>query len=155
MSNSTFSQSLRPGLVTSFAYTVPESKTVPELYPESPEFRAMPRVFATGYLVGLVEWTCMRAVQPFLSARGEQSVGTDVKLSHSAATPPSLTVTVDVRLEKVDGRRLSFSVVAHDGIEEICRGTHERFVIDPVRFAAKVEQKKATTARASAGSSSR
>jgi len=47
-----------------------------------------------------------------------------------------MTVTVRVKLEKVDGRKLSFSVAADDGIDKISEGTHERFVID----AAKVQQ---------------
>jgi fluoroacetyl-CoA thioesterase len=133
---------LRPGLTHEFRYAVPESKTVPHLYPESETFRSMPRVFATGFMVGLVEWACIDAVAPHLDA-GEQSVGTDVRLTHSAATPPGLTVTVRVKLEAVEGRKLSFSVSAHDGVDPICEGTHERFVIDPVRFLRKVEEKAA------------
>jgi fluoroacetyl-CoA thioesterase len=99
-------------------------------------------VFATGFMVGLVEWTCMRAIAPCLDSPREQSVGTDVKLSHTAATPPGLTVTVDVRLESVEGRKLTFSVSAHDGVDEICRGTHERFLIDTARFNEKVSRKR-------------
>jgi fluoroacetyl-CoA thioesterase len=132
---------LAPGLTQTFAFVVPETKTVPHLYPESPEFQSMPRVFATGFLVGLVEWACMLCIQHD-AGPDARSVGTDVKLSHTAATPPGLTVTVTVRLEAVEGRRLVFSAVAHDGIDEISRGTHERFLIDPERFAAKVAQKQ-------------
>ena len=102
----------------------------------------MPAVFATGFLVGLVEWTCMRVIAPHLDAPGEQSVGTQVNLTHSAATPPGLTVTVTARLERVEGRRLSFSIVASDGVDEISHGTHERFVIDRARFDAKVALKR-------------
>src|SRR5690606_28716342 len=50
---------LQPGLTFTFRYTVPPTRTVPHLYPESELFRAMPEVFATGYLVGLVEWACI------------------------------------------------------------------------------------------------
>ncbi len=102
----------------------------------------MPAVFATGFMVGLIEWACMRAIAPCLDAPAEQSVGTDVRLSHTAATPPGLTVTVEARLERVDGRKLAFSVVARDGLDEICRGTHERFVIDTARFEAKAREKR-------------
>jgi fluoroacetyl-CoA thioesterase len=133
---------LRPGLAHEFRYLVPETKTVPHLYPESEVFRAMPPVFATGFLVGLVEWACIDAIQPHLDS-GEQSVGTDVRLTHSAATPPGLTVTVQVRLTGVEGRKLSFAVWAHDGVDRICEGTHERVVIDPARFLRKVKEKAA------------
>ncbi len=133
---------LHAGVPHVFRYRVPEDKTVPHVYPESDLFRDMPRVFATAYMVGLVEWACMEAMRPHLDP-GEQSVGVDVRLSHSAATPPGLTVTVRVAVEEVEGRRIRFAVEAHDGVEPIGAGTHERFVIDPARFVAKVNQKAA------------
>lgn len=132
--------SLSPGLTLEFSYRVPEQKTVPHVYPESPLFQAMPHVFATAYLVGLFEWACMEAMQPHLEP-GEQSVGVDIRISHTAATPPGLTVTVQVLLEAVEGRKLTFRVSAHDGVEAIGEGTHQRFVIQPERFLQKVAQK--------------
>jgi fluoroacetyl-CoA thioesterase len=132
---------LVPGLKTTLSFRIPENKTVPYLYPEAPEFQTMPRVFATGFMVGLIEWACMRILEPHLDYPAEQSVGTDVKLSHTAATPPGLTVTVEAELERVEGRKLGFSVSAHDGVDEICRGTHERFVIDTARFDTKAAAK--------------
>ena len=140
--------SLAPGVTLTFRYTVPESKTVPHVYPESPRFREMPEVFATAYMVGLLEWACIEAMQPHLDA-GEQSVGTGIWVTHTAATPPGLTVAVDVSLQKVEGRRLTFSVRAHDGVDAICEGTHERYVIDRERFVRKVRE-KAAAARGSA-----
>ena len=133
---------LQPGLTGRFSYTVPENKTVPHIYPEASDFQSMPRVFATGYLVALCEWACIEMIKPHLDA-DEQSVGTHVNLSHSAATPPGLTVTVSTRLDSMDGRKLVFSVVAHDGIDPVSEGTHERFIIDPEKFAARVQAKAA------------
>ncbi len=134
------------GIVHTFSFRIPETKTVPHLYPEAPEFRSMPQVFATGFLVGLVEWACMQLIAPYLDTPREQSVGTDVRLDHTAATPPGLTVTVQAKLERVEGRKLSFSVSAHDGVDPICKGTHERFLIDTARFNAKVAAKQAAYA---------
>lgn len=134
-------ETLQAGLSYEFRYLVPESKTVPQLYPESQSFRQMPRVFATGFMVGLIEWACIEALMPHLDWPREQSVGSDVKLSHLAATPPGLTVTVKVRLERVEGRKLTFFVVADDGIDRIGEGTHERYVIDAERFNAKLADK--------------
>jgi fluoroacetyl-CoA thioesterase len=122
---------------------VPRSKTVPALYPEADEFQAMPEVLATGYLVGLLEWACIRAINPHLDWPREQTVGTHVDVSHRAATPPGLEVTVTVELLAVEGRKLLFIVEAHDGVELISRGRHERFVIDKERFEAKVGGKSA------------
>lgn len=134
------------GIVHTFSFRIPETKTVPHLYPEAPEFRTMPEVLATGFLVGLVEWACMQLIAPHLDVPREQSVGTDVRLDHTAATPPGLTVTVQAKLERVEGRKLSFSVSAHDGVDPICQGTHERFLIDTARFNAKVAAKQAAHA---------
>ena len=133
--------SLRPGLEHQLSLLVPVSKTVPALYPESPEFQLMPEVFATGFLVGLLEWACIQLVNPHLDWPAEQTVGTHIDVSHVAATPPGLQVTVDARLTAVDRRRLSFEVQAHDGVDLISRGTHQRAVIDRARFDASVQNK--------------
>lgn len=132
---------LQPGLTHQFKFKIPATKTVPHLYPESEMFRQMPEVLATGYMVGLVEWACIEALRPHLDWPAEQSLGTQINLSHLAATPPGLTVTVDVRLEKIEGRKLSFSISAHDGADKITEGTHQRHVIDAAKFKAKVAQK--------------
>src|SRR4051812_7632739 len=101
--------SLQPGLTFDFRFTVPESKTVPHLYPESAAFQDMPHVFATGYLVGLMEWACIEALRPHLDWPREQSLGTHVNFSHVAATPPGRTVTVHAHLDRIDGRKLYFT----------------------------------------------
>jgi fluoroacetyl-CoA thioesterase len=136
--------SLQPGICHELRFTVPDHKTVPNLYPESSEFQAMPPVFATGYLVGFLEWACLQSVIPHLDWPREQTVGTHVDVSHEAATPPGLTVTARTRLVTVDGRRLVFEVEADDGVEIISRGRHERYVIDSARFNARMTQKKET-----------
>lgn len=133
--------SLHPGLEHQLTFTVPVSKTVPALYPEAPEFQAMPQVFATGFLVGLLEWACIQLVNPHLDWPAEQTLGTHIDVSHEAATPPGLEVAVQARLLEVDGRRLSFAVQAHDGVDIISRGTHQRVMIDATRFQSKVQAK--------------
>lgn len=135
---------LVPGLTHELRFRVPVTKTVPHLYPESPEFVAMPEVFATGFTVGLVEWACIRAIADHLD-EGELSVGTHVNLSHSAATPPGMEVVARVRLVEVEGRGLLFSAEAEDEREAICAGTHRRFVIDRARFEAGLARKAGGT----------
>ena len=132
---------LQPGIEYTFRFRIPASKTVPALYPEASEFQAMPDVFATGYLVGLLEWTCIRAVNPHLDWPEEQTVGTHINVSHMAATPPGLEVTATVKLLEVNGKRLVFAVEAHDGIDLITQGTHERHIINKARFIQKVYAK--------------
>jgi fluoroacetyl-CoA thioesterase len=135
--------SLLPGLSFEFQFQVPENKTVPHLYPESPEFQLMPKVLASGYMVGLIEWACIQAINPHLDWPREQTVGIDFQLNHSAATPPGLTVTVKGKLENVEGRKLTFYILAEDEFDPISEGFHHRFVIDAAKFNAKVAAKLA------------
>jgi fluoroacetyl-CoA thioesterase len=126
-----------------FTYTVPENKTVPFLFPEAATFQEMPKVLATGFMVGLVEWACIQAINPHIDWPREQSVGIRVELDHTAATPPGLTVTVKGTLTAVEGRQLTFDIEADDGVDRITRGTHQRFIINAERFNQSVAAKVA------------
>lgn len=134
-------ETLRPGIQHEFTFQVPDDKTVPALYPEAPEFQVMPRVFASGYLIGLIEWTCIQAVNPHIDWPREQTVGTRFDLSHSAPTPAGCPVTVRVELSDVDKRRLEFRVSARDDVGVVSEGTHERFVVDAERFVAALARR--------------
>jgi fluoroacetyl-CoA thioesterase len=137
---------LRPGLTHRFTYTVPENKTVPFTYPEAPEIAAMPKVFATGFMIVLMEWVCTQLLAPHLDP-GEGTVGGHVDVSHLAATLPGQTVTVDVECTAVTGQRLTFHVKAHDGLDLIGEGRHERFVVMWDKFNARVAAKAAKLAQ--------
>ncbi len=131
---------LRAGAKTQFSYRVPATKTVPHLYPDAHEFQLMPTVFATGFMVGLMEWTCLHIIAPHLD-EGEGSLGVHINVSHLAATVPGQTVTVDAELTKVAGRRLYFRVKAHDGIDLIGEGEHQRVIVDWKKFEQRVNDK--------------
>lgn len=137
--------SLKSGLKHRISFTVTDSKTVPALYPESDGFVKMPAVFATGFMVGLFEWCCTELLAKHLDD-GEGSLGTQVNFTHDAATPPGMTVTVDCEITEVDGKRVRFSVVGHDGVDKIGGGTHERFVINRAKFDERVAAKAAKAA---------
>lgn len=132
---------LKPGIESEFKFYIPESKMVPALYPESAEFQEMPEVFATGFLVGFLEWACIKAINPHLDWPSEQTVGTHIDVSHTAATPAGFEVTAKVKLIEVDGRRLLFEVEAHDGIDLISKGRHQRFIINKDKFNSKMKEK--------------
>jgi len=132
---------LKPGLEATFRYRVPASKTVPRIYPEAPDFQMMPAVLATGYLVALCEWACIELIKPHLDWPREQSLGTHVNLSHLAATPPGMQIELRVALTAVEGRKLTFAVSAHDGVDKVTEGTHERHTIDAERFTRKLATK--------------
>lgn len=137
-------ESLKPGIKYIHKFRVPASKTVPALYPESAEFLAMPQVFATGFMVGFLEWACIMAIKPHLDWPQEQTVGTHINVSHEAATPAGLVVTAKVELVAIEGRKLIFNVEAHDGIDLISKGSHERFIINKEKFDAKARIKAAS-----------
>jgi fluoroacetyl-CoA thioesterase len=115
---------------------------VPHLYEESPELAEMPEVFATGFMVGLMEWTCVQLLRPHLDP-GEGSLGVHIDVSHKAATPVGFAVTVEAECVEVRGPRVKFSVRAHDGIDEISSGIHERFIVSWDRFNKSVAAKAA------------
>jgi fluoroacetyl-CoA thioesterase len=101
----------------------------------------MPEVFATGFMVGFLEWACIKAINPHLDWPGEQTVGTHIDVSHIAATPVGFEVTARVKLIVVDGRRLVFEVEAHDGVDLISQGKHERYIITKDKFDLKMKEK--------------
>jgi len=141
---------LKPGIRSQHKFVVPQNKTVPALYPEAEEFVVMPEVFATGFLVGFLEWACMKAINPHLDAPQEQSVGILINVSHEAATPVGFEVTATVELTEVDGKRLVFAVEAHDGVDRIAKGRHERFVINKEKFVARLDDKRSAHPAANA-----
>lgn len=97
-------------------------------------------VFATPMMIALVEQTCYESVLPHL-AEGQGTVGTQINMTHEAATPIGMRVWCESELVEVDERRLLFSCTAYDECGLIGRGTHERFIINAERFQQKVQQK--------------
>jgi fluoroacetyl-CoA thioesterase len=134
---------LKPGLKHTLSVRVTKRQTVPELYPESPMFRAMPSVFATGCMVGLFEGCCTELLNMHLEA-GEGSLGTHVDFGHLAATPPALAVTVECGVTGVDGKRIYFFVRGHDGVDVIGEGRHERTVVNYEKFKVRTAEKGRT-----------
>lgn len=132
---------LNPGMQFEFAYTVGEDKTVPHIFPDIPEALVMPQVLATGFMVGLLEFACIKFINPHIDWPREQTVGIGIDVNHTAATPPGFTVTVKGRLDKVEGRKLTFSLAAYDDLDKIAKGSHQRFIIVADAFNAAVAEK--------------
>jgi fluoroacetyl-CoA thioesterase len=103
------------------------------------------RVLGTPYLILLIEMTARNSIKPLLED-GFDSVGSDVSIKHLAATPLGMQVAIRTEVIEVDGRRVKFRVEAHDRKEQVCEGTHERFVINVARFAGRVQAKIAGAA---------
>jgi fluoroacetyl-CoA thioesterase len=119
-----------------FSHVIGTQHTVPALFPEAALFQDMPGVFATGYMVGLMEWACVEQLAPYYEV-GEGSLGTHVDVSHVAPTPPGLTVTVETEVTALEGRFVWFRVRAHDGVDMIGEGRHQRAVVRWEKFVPK------------------
>ena len=99
-------------------------------------------VLATPILVTLLESAALQAVEQFM-VTGQQTVGTRLDISHTAATPVGMRVRARAELVKVEGRKLSFSLRAEDEVETIAQGLHERLIISVERFDQRMQKKSA------------
>ncbi len=86
----------------------------------------------------------MEALQPHME-EDEISLGTNISVTHSVATPPGMKVEVEVTLLEVNGSRTKWSIVARDEQDVIGEGTHERFSINGKKFKSIVDKKNAST----------
>ena len=99
-------------------------------------------VLATPHLIRLMETAAVQAVDPLLPD-GYCTVGTQLDVSHLAATPVGMQVRATARLTAVDGRRLTFEVTAQDERELVGQGSHQRMIIELDRFRQRAESKLA------------
>lgn len=105
------------------------------------------RVYATPSLVRDIEQTC----RDFLIAHAdpnEDSVGMEVSVRHQAPTLPGMTVEITVTVAAVEGRKVTFDVVARDDVEPIADGRHTRFVVDVAKTLERLKAKAAKHAAA-------
>ena len=97
-------------------------------------------VYATPCLAALREGAAYESIAPEL-AEGESSVGTRMELTHSSATPVGMQVRAESAVTAVDGRKITFEIVAYDEAGEIGRAVHERVIIKTERFLEKCYDK--------------
>ncbi len=137
---------LKPGVSATHAYLVDRANTVPHLAMDRSTFDDIPEVLATAYMVVMMEGAATKALRPHLDAN-EGSVGISVNVTHLAATLPGQTATVTAEITAVEGRKITFKVVAHDGLDKIGEGTHTRAIVPWDRFKAGIAAKAAKVQR--------
>jgi len=100
------------------------------------------RVYATPELVRDIEHTCRDLILEHADT-GEDSVGTEVAIRHLAPTPMGMEVTVTAMVAEIDRSKVVFDVVASDPVDQICKGRHERFVVDVQKTVQRLAAKSA------------
>ncbi len=138
--------SLIPGVTATHAYMVTAANTVPHLAMDRSTFDDIPEVLATAYMVVMMEGAATKALRPHLDSN-EGSVGISVNVTHLAATLPGQTVSVTAEVVAVEGRKVTFKVSAHDGLDKIGEGTHTRAIVPWDRFKQGISAKAAKVAR--------
>ncbi|MEM8793661.1 MAG: thioesterase family protein [Pseudomonadota bacterium] len=125
---------IKPGLTGSAEIIVGTSDTAPRVGSGSIA------VFATPKMINLIEEAALDAVEARLP-EGKQSLGTQVNVSHIAATPEGMRVRATAELVEVDGRQLVFRVEAHDEQDVIGEGEHRRVVVTAASFVDRINAK--------------
>jgi predicted thioesterase len=127
--------SLKAGLTASKTVTVDEQRVIGFMGKEA-------AVYATPRMVSDVEYACRDMLLEHLDA-GEDSVGAHVSIDHLAPTPMGLAVTIEVKIEEVDRRRVTWSFSVKDPVEEVGRGRHVRFVVETAKTRERLAAKRA------------
>jgi fluoroacetyl-CoA thioesterase len=99
-------------------------------------------VLATPVMINLIEAAALAAVEHLLPP-GHQSLGIQLDISHTAATPIGMRVAATAEVSRVEGRTITFRVSARDDFETIGGGTHRRVVVSVARFDERVQRKLA------------
>jgi fluoroacetyl-CoA thioesterase len=127
------SEGLASGLTKTARITVDDSRTISFMGDEG-------RVYATPELVRDIEMTCRDLILEHVKD-GQDSVGTRIDVSHIAATPIGMWVDITVTVNSVDGRAVTMEINAQDPIEQICRGSHSRFIVDVEKTIERLRKK--------------
>ena len=100
----------------------------------------LPPVYSTPNMIRLMEIACANALQPYCD-EGEITVGTSIHVEHRAATGIGMRIQAEAELESFDGRFYIMCVRAHDGAQEIGRGTVGRAVVHVPSFIKRMREK--------------
>ncbi len=128
-------KALTAGLTTTSRITIDKARTIDFMGDEA-------RIYATPELVRDIEITCRDLLLQHIE-EGQDSVGTRIDVEHIAATPIGAWVEITATVSSVDGRALAFEITARDPLEDICRGQHNRFIVDVAKTGERLRSKVA------------
>jgi fluoroacetyl-CoA thioesterase len=136
-------QSLRPGISKVKRIIVDRDRTISFMGEEG-------RVYATPELGRDIEHAC-RDILLEHADPGEDSVGVEIAVRHTAPTLPGMAVEITATVTAVEGRKVTFDVVAKDEVEPIGGATHTRFIVDVAKTHERLKAKAARRAAAGVG----
>jgi len=131
-------QSLRPGISKVRRLIVDRDRTISFMSEEG-------RVYGTPEFIRDIEHLCRDLLLEHTDA-GEDSVGIEVSIRHTAATPLGMDVEIAAKVTAVEGRKVTFEVSAKDEIDAIGMGSHNRFVVDVSKTFERLKAKAAKRA---------
>ena len=99
-------------------------------------------VYATPMMIALMEQAAAGCAAPSLTEE-QVTVGIEIQVEHTAATPIGMRVRAVATVTAVNGRQINYALAAYDECGEIGRGTHTRFIVDRDTFMRKAQEKKA------------
>ena len=97
-------------------------------------------MYSTPDMIRLMETACFNALQPYCD-EGEITVGISIHVEHRAASGIGMRINAEAELESFDGRFYIMRVHAHDGIQEVGRGTVGRAVVHVPSFIKRMRDK--------------
>lgn len=129
------SENLKVGDAETRSITVDAERTIDFMGEEC-------RVYATPSLVRDIEHTCRDMIVARIP-EGQDSVGTIVNIAHMAPTLLGMQATITVTVAELDGRKVVLDIVATDPVDTICKGRHERFIVDVEQTRQRLLKKAA------------
>ena len=97
-------------------------------------------VYATPCMAALMEGAACEAIAEALKET-ETTVGVELNIQHTSATPVGLDVRAEAEVTAVDGKVITFAITAYDEAGEIGKATHKRVIVNSQKFLEKVYNK--------------
>jgi len=126
---------LRPGLSRVGRIVVDRDRSIGFMGEEG-------RVYGTPALVLDIEHTSRDLLLEHADP-GEDSVGMEIAVRHTAPTLLGMGVKITVTVTAIDGRKISLAIAAEDDVEPIATGTHTRFIVDVKKTHERLKTKAA------------
>ncbi len=136
-------QSLGPGVSKIKRIVVDRDRTISFMGEDG-------RVYGTPELGRDIEHACRDILLEYADP-GEDSVGIEITVRHTAPTLPGMAVEITATVTAVEGRKVSFDVIAKDELEPIGGGKHTRFIVDVAKTYERLKAKAARRTAARAG----